>query len=78
MEVVIEEGDTFFAYTDGLTDTANPAGEYYSEEGLIPLFAGDQPLSSLLVQIQEQIENYATGAQQYDDITMLAARRMKE
>ena len=32
----------------------------------------------LLVQIQEQIENYATGAQQYDDITMLAARRMKE
>jgi serine phosphatase RsbU (regulator of sigma subunit) len=78
MEVVIEEGDTFFAYTDGLTDTANPAGEYYSEEGLIPLFSGDQTLSSLLVQIQEQIENYATGAQQYDDITMLAARRMKE
>ena len=78
MEVVIEQGDTFFAYTDGLTDTANPAGEYYSEKGLIPLFAGDQTLSSLLVQIQEQIENYATGAQQFDDITMLAVRRMKE
>jgi len=78
MEVVIEQGDTFFAYTDGLTDTANPAGEYYSEEKLIPFFAGDQTLSSLLVQIQEQIENYATGAQQYDDITMLAVRRMKE
>jgi serine phosphatase RsbU (regulator of sigma subunit) len=78
MEVMIEQGDTFFAYTDGLTDTANPAGEYYSEKGLIPLFAGDQTLSSLLVQIQKQIENYATGAQQFDDITMLAVRRMEK
>ena len=76
-EVVIEQGDTFFAYTDGLTDTANPAGEYYSVEGLIPLLAGGRTLSSLLVQIQEQIENYATGAQQYDDITMLAVRRRR-
>jgi sigma-B regulation protein RsbU (phosphoserine phosphatase) len=76
-EVVIEQGDTFFAYTDGLTDTANPAGAYYSVEGLIPLLAGGQTLSSLLEQIQEQIENYATGARQYDDITMLAVRRMK-
>jgi serine phosphatase RsbU (regulator of sigma subunit) len=33
-------------------------------------------LSSVLAQIQEQIENYATGAQQFDDITMLAVRRM--
>jgi serine phosphatase RsbU (regulator of sigma subunit) len=78
MEVVIEQGDTFFAYTDGLTDTANPAGEYYSAKGLIPLFAGDQTLSSLLVQIQKQIENCATGAQQFDDITMLAVRRMEK
>jgi serine phosphatase RsbU (regulator of sigma subunit) len=76
MEVVIEQGDTFFAYTDGLTDTANPAGQYFSEKGLIPLFAGDETLSSLLVQIQKRIENYATGAQQFDDITMLAVRRM--
>jgi serine phosphatase RsbU (regulator of sigma subunit) len=76
MEAVIEQGDTLFAYTDGLTDTANPAGEHYSEKGLIPLFVGDQPLSSLLVQIQEQAETYAMGAPRFDDITMLAARRL--
>ena len=74
-EVVIEKGDTLFAYTDGLTDTANPAGEYFSERELIPLFAGDKILSSLLAQIQKQVENYSTGAQQIDDITMLAVRR---
>jgi sigma-B regulation protein RsbU (phosphoserine phosphatase) len=76
MEVVMEKGDTLFAYTDGLTDTANAAGEYYGEKGLIPLFAGDQTLSSLLLHIQQQIERHATGARQFDDITMLAVRRL--
>lgn len=70
-----EQGDTFFAHTDGLTDTINPAGEYFSEKDLIPLFIGDQTLSSLLEQIQDQIKDYSTGAQQIDDITMLAIRR---
>jgi sigma-B regulation protein RsbU (phosphoserine phosphatase) len=74
-EVVIEQGETFFTHTDGLTDTINPAGEYFNKEELIPLFAGDQTLSSLLEQIQSQVKDYSTGAQQFDDITMLAVRR---
>jgi sigma-B regulation protein RsbU (phosphoserine phosphatase) len=77
-EVLIEVEDTFFAHTDGLTDTVNPAGEYFNEQKLIPLFAGDQPLSALLVQIQDQIKDYSTGAKQNDDITMLAVRRIKK
>lgn len=74
-EVVLEQGDMFFAHTDGLTDTTNLTGEYFSEMELIPLFDGDQTLSSLLEQIQSQIKDYSTGAQQIDDITMLAVRR---
>jgi sigma-B regulation protein RsbU (phosphoserine phosphatase) len=76
-DVVIEMGDTFFAYTDGLTDTINPAGEYFNEKGLIPMLIGDQPLLSVLEQIQNQIMDYSTGAKQIDDITMLAVRRLK-
>jgi sigma-B regulation protein RsbU (phosphoserine phosphatase) len=74
-QVVIEPGDTFFAHTDGLTDTMNLSGEYFSEKELIPLFTEDQPLSSLLEHIQDEIKDYSTGAQQIDDITMLAVRR---
>ena len=74
-EVVFAHGDTFFAHTDGLTDTINPIGEYFSEKDLIPLFIGDQTLSSLLEQIQDQIKDYSTGAKQIDDITMLAVKR---
>lgn len=77
-EVVIEQGDTLFGYTDGLTDTANAAGEFFSEKELSPLFVGDQTLSSLLEQVQELVENYSTGTQQVDDITMLAVRRLEE
>ena len=74
-EVKFEQGDAFFAHTDGMTDTINPAGEYFSEKDLIPLFIGEQALSSLLEQIQDQIKDYSTGAKQIDDITMLAVRR---
>ena len=74
-EVKFEQGDAFFAHTDGMTDTINPAGEYFSEKDLIPLFIGEQALSSLLEQIQDQIKDYSTGAKQTDDITMLAVRR---
>jgi serine phosphatase RsbU (regulator of sigma subunit) len=77
-EVVIEEGDTLFAHTDGLTDTANAAGEFFSEKELIPLFAGNGTLSSLLEQIQTLVEDYSTGTVQVDDITMLAVGRKQE
>jgi sigma-B regulation protein RsbU (phosphoserine phosphatase) len=76
-EVLIEVADTFFAHTDGLIDTVNLAGEYFNAQKLIPLFVGDQPLSALLVQIQDQITDYSTGGKQNDDITMLAVRRIK-
>ncbi len=76
-EAVIEPGDTFFAYTDGLTDTANLAGEYFSAQDLVPLLAEDQALSALLAQIPTQIEGTSTGAHPSDDITLLAVRRLR-
>ena len=74
-DVMLEPGDTLFAHTDGLTDTMNPAGEYFSEQELIPLFIENRPLSSILEHIQDTIKDYSTGAKQVDDITMLAVRR---
>jgi sigma-B regulation protein RsbU (phosphoserine phosphatase) len=76
-EVTIEPGDSFFAYTDGLSDAENSAGETFNEKGLIPLFTKDLSLSSLLSQIKDQIQNFSVGARQLDDITMLAVKRRK-
>ena len=77
-EVHFEPGDTLFAYTDGLTDTANPAGDYFSVRQAIPLFTGIESLNRLLEGLQKQVEEHAQGAEQYDDITLLALRRVKE
>jgi serine phosphatase RsbU (regulator of sigma subunit) len=77
-EVMIEPGDIFFAYTDGLTDTENTAGETFNEKGLIPMFYLDQTLSSILHKIQKQLDAFSTGTRQIDDITMLAVKRIKK
>jgi sigma-B regulation protein RsbU (phosphoserine phosphatase) len=76
MDVELEHGDMLFAYTDGVTDTENPAGEVFSRAKLIPLLTQEQSLSTLLEQILERVESHAEGAKQFDDITMLALRRV--
>jgi sigma-B regulation protein RsbU (phosphoserine phosphatase) len=73
-EIKFERGDILFAYTDGLTDTINPEGEYFSREEIIPRFSGGEKLASVLDQIHNEIKDYSTGAKQSDDITMLAMR----
>jgi serine phosphatase RsbU (regulator of sigma subunit) len=74
-KVVFELGDTFFAHTDGLTDTIGASGENFNKDQFLPLFMGESNLPALLEQIQEQVKDYSTGAKQFDDITMLAVRR---
>ena len=74
-KVIIEQGEMLFGYTDGLTDTVNPEGEYFGAERLAPLLALRQPLPALLEQIQHKAVNFSAGAKQTDDITMLAVRR---
>jgi len=74
-EAMIEQGESLFAYTDGLTDTENLAGESFNANELIPLLIENQSLSPMLEEIQKRIADHAAGAKQFDDITMLAVRR---
>ena len=77
-DVMIEPGDTLFAYTDGLTDAENTAGETFNEKSIIPLFNSGRTLPSILTQIHKQITSFSSGTRQIDDITMLAVRRGKK
>jgi serine phosphatase RsbU (regulator of sigma subunit) len=74
-EITLDPGDILFAYTDGLPDMINSKEEYFTNEMIIPLFAEDQPLSTLLDRIKVQIEQFSVGSTQMDDITMLVVRR---
>jgi len=75
-ETRLAPGETLFLYTDGVTDLQSSAGEFFSEDRLLPLLT--QPVSSaadLLGQIETGLRAHMAGANQFDDITMLAVRR---
>jgi sigma-B regulation protein RsbU (phosphoserine phosphatase) len=75
-QVDLDPGDTLLVYTDGVTDALSPKDEFFSEERLFSLV--EQPSRSaedLLRSIQINLHNHIAGADQFDDITLLAARR---
>ncbi len=75
----IDPGDILLGFTDGVTDARNPDGKLYHEEGLISLIR--PPLDSangLLDRIHGALNNYISDAVQFDDITMVAARRLPQ
>src|SRR5690606_20359493 len=77
LDAKIEPGDILLGFTDGVTDARNPDGKLYHEAGLISLIK--PPLDSannLLDRIDDALYNYIGDAVQFDDITMVAARRL--
>jgi len=77
-EVRLDPGDLLFAYTDGLTEPENPAGEVLCVEELVPLLTQPQSLSTQLEQVLTRAEAHAEGAKRFDDITLLALRRVQD
>ena len=72
----LDYGDMLYAFTDGVTDARNPAGKLFHEAGLISLV--HPPLDSakgFLDRVDNALYNHIADAIQFDDITMVAARR---
>lgn len=70
-------GDALILYTDGITDARNRALEDYGEERLVR-FAGDLPRDltarQLLDAISQDLSRFTEGAEQADDITLVALK----
>jgi sigma-B regulation protein RsbU (phosphoserine phosphatase) len=72
----LEPGDVLFAFTDGVTDAKNPAGQLFTEKRMLALI--EPPAESaldLLDRVDDALRAHISTAVQFDDITMLAARR---
>lgn len=67
-------GDTVFLYTDGVTEATSVQGELYGEERLENAVSGQTNLTPklLISQIWDNVDQFQKGAEQFDDITMLA------
>jgi len=74
--IQLKPGDIIFTFTDGVTEAMDPDSELYSEEKL-ESFLKEKYLLSNTALVQEtfvDVHNYAKGALQSDDITVMAVK----
>lgn len=70
----LKPGDKLYMYTDGVTEALNPNKDLYSDPRLLETInkAADMSVEETLPFIKNDIFTFANGADQADDITMLA------
>jgi len=75
-QVGLEPGDVLFAFTDGVTEARDANGGLFTEGRLLQLLEPPTPSAvALLNRILESVSSHIGGEDQFDDITMIAARR---
>jgi sigma-B regulation protein RsbU (phosphoserine phosphatase) len=74
--VELSTGDVLIAFTDGVTEAANEAGEEFGEGGVIASMQGRcaEPAERVRDAILGAIERFVGGAAQRDDLTLVVAR----
>lgn len=77
-EIVLEAGDMLYLYTDGVTEALNNKEELYTDPRLIDTLSKidceNRTLEGILNEVRDDIDLFANGAEQADDITMLTFR----
>jgi sigma-B regulation protein RsbU (phosphoserine phosphatase) len=77
-ESQLNPGEILFGYSDGVTDARNPAGKMFTEKNMLALLQ-EKPAESaqeLLIRVKKAVSDHIDTADQYDDITMIAVRRL--
>ena len=66
-------GDILVAYTDGITEAANPAGEQWGLERLERLLRSSAGMTSgeIVTRVLEAVSDFAEGEPQRDDVTLV-------
>ena len=74
-EVSLAAGDTLLLYSDGVTEAANAAGDYFGEDRLVQLLCNNGAASArdLVGKVVKTVSTFS-GASRADDITVVAIR----
>ena len=71
----LEPGDTFVLFSDGVSEAMNTAEDFYGDERLLTALTGaGASAADTVARVLKDVRAFADGAQQSDDITVLAAR----
>jgi len=74
--LTLNVGDSLFLYTDGVTEAENTNLEQYGADRLEAVLAKAQ--QNIAREVAADVAAFATGAEQFDDITMLVFDRLSE
>ncbi len=76
--IKLDRGDLLVAFTDGITEAMNTAEEEWGEESLIRTIRSCRELTArqTVARIMEAADAFAAGAEQHDDMTIIALRLM--
>nr|MBA2353531.1 SpoIIE family protein phosphatase [Acidobacteriota bacterium] len=73
-------GDVFLFVTDGITESHDPSGDDYGEDRLVAslstLAAARTPVETMLAAINRSASEFAAGAPQHDDQTVVVIRAL--
>jgi len=72
----LEPNDTLVLYSDGVTEAMDPDEQLYGTGRLRSVLQGknEMPLDEIQKTVLESVENFARGARQADDLTILLVR----
>jgi len=75
--IMMQPGDLFVAYSDGVTEAENGSGDF-GEERLIALILEhrDRSLSNIGDLIADTVADWIGDAEQADDVTVVLARAL--
>lgn len=78
--IVLEPGDAIYLYTDGVSEAMNPSEELFGDERIAAALNRDPEQKKnpeeLVGRMYQEIEQFAQGAEQSDDITMVYLSRI--
>lgn len=78
--VQILPGDALVLYTDGVPDAQDSEGRFYEEKMLLDVVRSSRGQAAQDIQdlILSDVQEYSSGVQQFDDITLMVIGREKE
>jgi serine phosphatase RsbU (regulator of sigma subunit) len=77
MRAQLEPGDALAIYSDGVTEASNAAQEEFGEERFIQILSRHraEPAAAMVRAVTAALTEFAAGAPQADDITIVIAKR---
>jgi len=75
-EVQLEAGDLILFFTDGISEAENAANDEWGEDALIATVRGCDGVlpAEIIARIMQAADDFAAGAPQHDDMTLVVAR----